>query len=208
VRTDGKVVGDLAGTDVRLQSGPADLRLERRGKDLLALVRQGDEAWREAGRAQVDLPRTVAVGVTAVNTARSPFRAGFTRFDLLREPGTALPLDASSPASPAPAGDAAPGLADSDSAPKPLRMTKPLYPQEAFQKKIQGTVLVEILIDSAGRVACSRILESVPGLDEAALDCIRGWQFTPARKGGQAVPTIAHVPVVFRIGSGPAPPPP
>jgi outer membrane biosynthesis protein TonB len=40
----------------------------------------------------------------------------------------------------------------------------------------------------------------VPELDEAALECVKSWIFTPARKGGRTVPTIAHVPIGFRIG--------
>jgi protein TonB len=39
----------------------------------------------------------------------------------------------------------------------------------------------------------------VPGLDEAALDCVTRWRFNPALKNGQPVATIAHVPVSFRI---------
>ena len=39
---------------------------------------------------------------------------------------------------------------DYDQAPRPIKITKPQYPQEAFVKKIEGTVIVEILIDSTG----------------------------------------------------------
>ena len=88
---------------------------------------------------------------------------------------------------------------DYDKPPRLLRQTKPLYPQEAFVKKIEGIVLVEILIDSTGRVARARILQSIPPLDKAALQTVYQWIFSPAVKHGRPVPTIAHVPVGFRI---------
>lgn len=88
---------------------------------------------------------------------------------------------------------------DYDSAPRPIKMTKPVYPQEAFIKKIEGTVVLEILIDSQGRVVRARVIQSVPLLDAAALQCVYQWVFQPAVKRGRPVPTIAHAPVNFRI---------
>ena len=88
---------------------------------------------------------------------------------------------------------------DYDSPPKPIKITRPQYPQEAFVKKIEGVVTVEILIDSTGRVVRARILQSVPMLDAAALQTVYQWVFSPAIKHGRPVPTIAHAPVRFAI---------
>jgi periplasmic protein TonB len=88
---------------------------------------------------------------------------------------------------------------DYDSPPRPIKQTRPQYPQEAFIKKIEGTVLVEILIDSQGRVARARVIQSVPLLDAAALQTVYQWVFQPAIKHGRPVATIAHIPVSFRI---------
>jgi periplasmic protein TonB len=88
---------------------------------------------------------------------------------------------------------------DYDSAPRPIKITRPQYPQEAFVKKIEGTVVVEILIDSQGRVVRARVIQSVPLLDAAALQTVYQWIFQPAIKHGRPVPTIAHAPVAFRI---------
>jgi protein TonB len=88
---------------------------------------------------------------------------------------------------------------DYDSAPRPIKITRPQYPQEAFVKKIEGTVVVEILIDSQGRVVRARVIQSVPLLDAAALQTVYQWIFQPAVKHGRPVPTIAHAPVAFRI---------
>jgi len=88
---------------------------------------------------------------------------------------------------------------DYDQPPKPIKITRPLYPQEAFIKKIEGEVVVEILIDSTGRVVRARVLHSIPALDAAAIACVKEWQFTPAIKHGRPVSTIANAPVRFRI---------
>jgi protein TonB len=88
---------------------------------------------------------------------------------------------------------------DYDLAPRPIKLTKPQYPQEAFVKKIEGTVIVEILIDATGRVIRARIIQSVPALDKAAIQTVYQWVFSPAMKHGQPVATIANAPVAFRI---------
>jgi len=88
---------------------------------------------------------------------------------------------------------------DYDSPPRIIKQTRPQYPQEAFVKKVEGTVFLEVLIDSTGRVARARVLQSVPLLDAAALQCVYQWMFQPAIKRGRPVPTIIHAPVTFRI---------
>ena len=70
---------------------------------------------------------------------------------------------------------------------------------EAFVKKVEGTVVVQILIDQHGRVAEARVVRSIPMLDEAALIAVRTWVFIPAFRGGQPVASIAMAPVTFRI---------
>jgi periplasmic protein TonB len=88
---------------------------------------------------------------------------------------------------------------DYDTPPRPIKLTRPTYPQEAFIKKVEGAVLVEILISSEGRVVRARVIQSVPLLDQAALQCVREWVFQPALKHGRPVATIAQAPVNFRI---------
>jgi protein TonB len=86
-----------------------------------------------------------------------------------------------------------------DTPPKPKKVTRPNYPKGAFKKGIEGTVLVELVIDREGHVRQARVLKSVPELDDAALKCVKGWRFAAAVKNGEPVATIAHVPVMFKI---------
>jgi len=88
---------------------------------------------------------------------------------------------------------------DYDRPPRVLRKTKPRYPEKAFVEKIEGTVVLEILIDVRGRVTQARVLQSVPALDDAALATVREWLFEPAMKGGRPVPTLARAPIHFVI---------
>jgi periplasmic protein TonB len=98
-----------------------------------------------------------------------------------------------------PNGTGASPVFDYDAPPRLVRQTRPRYPQEAFVKRVEGTVVVEILIDESGRVSRTRVIESIPLLDEAARDTVSGWLFQPAVKRGHPVPAIAHAPVRFRI---------
>ena len=88
---------------------------------------------------------------------------------------------------------------DFDSPPRVIKQARPQYPQDAFVKKIEGTVLIEALVDSQGRVARARVIQSVPLLDAAALQAVYQWVFQPAMKHGRPVATIIHMPVAFRI---------
>ena len=86
-----------------------------------------------------------------------------------------------------------------DQPPRPLSTPKPVYPHEAFAKKIEGIVTLEILIDERGRVAEARVLNSIPLLDQAALDAVRAWRFQPATRAGRPVAALARAPITFRI---------
>ena len=86
-----------------------------------------------------------------------------------------------------------------DQQPTVIRQTKPRYPPDAFYKRIEGTVELEILIDRTGRVSRTRVVKSIPGLDEAAIQCVIEWQFRPAQLHGQPVATVASAPITFKI---------
>lgn len=114
-------------------------------------------------------------------------------------PDRVEPEPGSSPET-APAPDTEPPPAGAlDQPPKVRKQARPEYPQDAFVKGIEGTVLVEALIDVEGRVTRCRVLQSVPELDAAALAAVKQWRFEPAMKGGKPVATLIHMPVAFRI---------
>jgi protein TonB len=88
---------------------------------------------------------------------------------------------------------------DWDQGPRLLRQTKPHYPKDAFVKKIEGTVELDIVIDASGRVADARVVRSIPLLDAAAIECVKEWLFAPATKNGRPVATLAKTPIRFSL---------
>lgn len=83
--------------------------------------------------------------------------------------------------------------------PRLIKRTTPNYPQDAFSRHIEGTVLLSIRIDVRGRVALVTTDAPNPWLDKAAIRCVAAWRFTPARLSGQPVATQATAPLSFRI---------
>ncbi len=58
----------------------------------------------------------------------------------------------------------------------------PRYPPKARAAGIQGRVLLMVIIDEKGKVEDSvQILDSIPMLDQAAIDAVHQWGFTPGR---------------------------
>ena len=80
-------------------------------------------------------------------------------------------------------------------------ITETQYPKEAQDKKIQGTVLVEFIVDKEGKVTDVNVLKSVhPLLDaEAVRVCHAMPQWTPAENDGQAVRSYFQLPFNFQL---------
>jgi TonB family protein len=88
---------------------------------------------------------------------------------------------------------------DYDEMPKVLKMARPVYPTDAAVRRVEGMVVVEMLVSATGRVLRAKVVESIPALDEAALVTVQQWEFRPASKNGRAVPCIAYGEVKFRL---------
>lgn len=85
-------------------------------------------------------------------------------------------------------------------APRKVKDATPLYPALARSAGAQGVVILEAIIDVDGNVVSTRILRSIPLLDEAAVDAVRQWKYTPARLNGEPVPVVVTVTVNFTLG--------
>jgi protein TonB len=55
------------------------------------------------------------------------------------------------------------------------------------------------VIAEDGSVRDVRVLRSKPLLDEAAMDAVRQWRFTPTRLNGEPVPVVMTVTVSFSL---------
>jgi TonB family protein len=83
--------------------------------------------------------------------------------------------------------------------PAKTKDARPVYPLEAQTARIQGVVILEITIDTQGRVAQGCVLRSVPLLDEAAVNAVLQWEFTPTLLNGAPVPVVMTVTVNFTL---------
>jgi TonB family protein len=83
--------------------------------------------------------------------------------------------------------------------PTKIRDVRPVYPQEAQIARVQGVVIIEAVIDSTGRVRDARILRSIPILDQAAVDAVLQWEFTPTIVDGIPRAVIMTVTVNFTL---------
>jgi protein TonB len=77
----------------------------------------------------------------------------------------------------------------------------PQYTDEAREAKLQGTVTLQVLVGADGRAAQIRIVRGIGlGLDDRAVQSVRGWKFIPARDTARrAVPAWVTVEAVFRL---------
>ena len=105
---------------------------------------------------------------------------------------------AMAPAAPAPPAGSGPfRVGGSIQEPRLIRRVPPVYPPIAQSAKITGVVIVELLVGVDGTVQNAQVLRSIPLLDQAALDAVRQWQFTPTLLNGVPVEVIMTVSVKF-----------
>lgn len=86
-----------------------------------------------------------------------------------------------------------------DQPPLVVKWVYPVYPEMARQAELEGVVLLKVGIDEFGQVREAHILDSVPGLDEAALEVIYQWEFRPAMQRDVPVPVWYTVPIRFSL---------
>jgi TonB family protein len=86
--------------------------------------------------------------------------------------------------------------------PKVLLQSEPRYTSEAMRAKIQGKVVLDAVINADGKIGDVRIaksLDTIYGLDEAAVEAARQWTFQPATLAGRGVPVVVQMELEFRL---------
>ncbi len=85
--------------------------------------------------------------------------------------------------------------------PRKVKHVPPVYPSIAVEGRIEGTVVLECVIDPRGRVVDVQVLKGLPLLDEAALEAVRQWVYTPTLINGVPTSVIMTVKVTFRLAT-------
>jgi protein TonB len=83
--------------------------------------------------------------------------------------------------------------------PKKVHSVNPAYPDIAKQARVQGIVILECTISPQGKVTEVKVLRGIPLLDQAAIDAVKQWVYTPTLLNGVPVPVIMTVTVNFKL---------
>ena len=81
-----------------------------------------------------------------------------------------------------------------------VREVRPIYTDDARRQRIQGDVILEIVVRSDGSVGSIKVRRSLGGgLDQRAIEAVRQWRFNPARRHGTPVDVAVEVAVEFKL---------
>jgi TonB family protein len=86
-------------------------------------------------------------------------------------------------------------------APTLLSQVRPNYTSDAMQRKIQGTVVLEMIVGTDGIPYDVHIVRSLDahGLDEEAIRAAKQWRFNPGRLGDVPVEVLVKLVIDFHI---------
>jgi TonB family protein len=183
VTIDGRDAGRTPLEDVRLSPGMHEVRV----------VGMGRRPWRQRVEAKAGEPVSVQARLAPLPEAKTEATA---------EPAptpTAMPEPEPTP----------PAIKEGDlvelgpgvTSPRRISGNSPAYPRRAAETRLQGTVVVEMIVTEKGEPIDVRIVESAGEvLDRAVLDAAKTWRFEPAQKQGTRVRVRWQVRQEFRVG--------
>lgn len=82
---------------------------------------------------------------------------------------------------------------------KLLKRVPPEYPEQARQKSIQGTVILNVILKKDGSVVVQNVADGDPALSPAAVEAVRQWLYEPSLLNGQPVDIQTRITVVFTL---------
>jgi TonB family protein len=81
-----------------------------------------------------------------------------------------------------------------------VRKVYPAYPQSAVASRVQGDVIVQVVVSRAGEVASIKFASGPTDLIDASTRAARGWKFTPTTSGTDAVEVMARLTFHYDLG--------
>ena len=89
---------------------------------------------------------------------------------------------------------------DDVTAPKAILKEPPMYTEVARKERVQGLVILQLVIAETGEVTEVEVLKGLPyGLTETAIEAVKKWKFEPARHDGKPVAVLYNITVNFRL---------
>lgn len=83
--------------------------------------------------------------------------------------------------------------------PKRTKYVHPTYPPIAIMARVEGTVIVEAIIGKDGKIKSARVVRSMPLFDEAALEAVKKWEYTPMVLNGEVREVQLTVTINFKL---------
>ena len=80
-----------------------------------------------------------------------------------------------------------------------LHRVDAVYPDLALRSHVEGTVILEAIIDETGCVQRVQVLRSISLLDKAAIAAVEQWKYSPTILNGRPVPVRLTVALSFKI---------
>ena len=87
-----------------------------------------------------------------------------------------------------------------DMRPRLVYRALPVYPPLARQARIQGAVVLRIVINPLGEVRDAQLVSGHPMLAPAAVEAVRKWRYIPYESDGRVVEMQTEVRVIFSLG--------
>ncbi len=85
------------------------------------------------------------------------------------------------------------------SVPPRRKYVAPEYPADAAAQGIRGIVILEVLIGENGQVESAKVTRSIPGLDEAAVNAVKLWEYEPTKVAGRFVKVLLSQSITFAL---------
>jgi protein TonB len=87
-----------------------------------------------------------------------------------------------------------------DEPPQPIVQVQPEYPEKAKKAKLEGKVIVAVVVDENGDVIDASIHHSTnPIFNDAALEAAKKMKFKPAKHKDTPVKVRVLIPFVFKL---------
>jgi protein TonB len=100
--------------------------------------------------------------------------------------------------------ETSPAIQTQPQIPEYVNNPKPLYPLAAKRRGMQGQVLLEVTVDTAG-TASKVIVKQSSGfriLDKAAVKAVASWKFVPAMNNATPIEAVVEIPIRFELTQG------
>jgi protein TonB len=84
-------------------------------------------------------------------------------------------------------------------APALITRVEPMYSQLAIRGNVGGVVILEATVRADGTVGDVQVLRSVKLLDQAAIDAVKQWRYSPLVLNGVPTPFVLSVTLTFSL---------